>query len=72
MRICAPSSSVLGILLLFSRTRRLTMVNWIKPALFLALIFAQDAVLAAKPFPRGYKRFTNHALPEASKALGVS
>ncbi len=44
------------------------MVNWIKPTLFLTLIFAQDAVLAAKAFPRGYKRFTNYALREASKA----
>ena len=47
------------------------MVNSIKPALILALISARDAVLAANSFPRGYKGFTNHALPEASKALGV-
>ena len=47
------------------------MIYWIKLALFLALIFERDAVLAVKLFPRQEKRSSNSALPEASKALGV-
>lgn len=47
------------------------MLSWIKPALFIALIFAQDAVLAAKPFHGEHERISHRALLDASKVLGV-
>lgn len=47
------------------------MINWTKPAFFLALIFTKDIVLAAKLYSGEHKRSSNRALPEAFKPLGV-
>ena len=47
------------------------MLHWIKIALLLALMLAQDAVFAAKLFPGGHSTFSDNVLLKASKALSV-